>query len=277
MANRDSRFVAVGFLTSFCLTAMGVMFSEGLRAQGTHRPAQPQRAASPADSAKHIAGAYADPEDPSNVYLALKPDGTFLEGTPDGILPGKYKAEGDKVTFQIEGGSPFQLGIQRDGLRQLDYPRVYVKMEFLPEAIADKRKQVPGKASGYAGTGSRLETNERIAVGCLWTIFTAEQIFSTRGRFFAASLKQLGPPPTGAPPGGDYAGLIDPSLASGIRSGYRFVYVAGPQTALGIETYSVRADPVTPGVTGREHYYMDNGGVRHNPDRQAGPNDEHLR
>jgi hypothetical protein len=216
---------------------------------------------SPAD----IAGAYADPEDPTNVWLYLKSDGTFVEGTPDGAFGGTYRTENDKVAFQTQGGQPFQLGIKQDGLRQLDFPRVYVKMAYLPEAIAAKQVQPMGKPSARSGDRSSLETNERIAVGCLWTISVAETIYSTEGSYFTATLKQLG-------------GLVDASLASGIRSGYRIVYSPGPRGPRGIESYSVHADPVSPGVTGREHYYMDSaGGVRHNRERQAGPTDEELR
>ena len=60
-----------------------------------------------------------------------------------------------------------------------------------------------------------------------------------------------------------------------MRSGYRFTYVPGRPGALGFDAYSVQADPITPGVTGIEHYYVDNmGGIRHNSTRPAGPKDE---
>jgi IPT/TIG domain len=234
-----------------------------------------------------IMGAYADPEDPLDAWLELKSDNTFIEGTPDGEFPGKYKVEGELVSFQSGrggdlvsgvqlGGQAFQLRVESGKLRQLDYPRVYVRLDRLPEALAEDEKPVNNRAPGPGGVGFSIELNERLAVGSLWTIQAALHIYYSIRRFNGpdiTGLRQLGPP-EGASPDADYAGLIDASLASGIRNGYRFVYAAGPPVPFGIPTYSIHADPITPGVTGRSHYYTDQtGDIRRNATRPAGPND----
>ncbi len=283
----------VGLFAPFCMVAMASVFlGEGLWALGTQGSAsstkpsasqasarKPATGAASAAISKSVAGAYADPEDPTDVYFALKSDGTFLEGTPDGVLPGKYKVEGDKVAFQIEGaGQPIRYAIQPDGFRQLDYPRIYVRLRFLPEAIAGKLKQTysENSASAEARAAARLKENERIAVGCLWTIWVAQAILELEPNNIARSLNELGPAPTGAPASANFAGLIDASLASGVRNGYKFVFELGPKDACGHDTYSVRAEPMVSGVSKGEHFYMGSGRLTHNPDHQAGPRDEQL-
>ncbi len=58
------------------------------------------------------------------------------------------------------------------------------------------------------------------------------------------------------------AGLIDEVLAAGEKSGYRFMYTPGKRDVHGeINTYTVHADPVTPGVTGNQYYFTDESDV----------------
>jgi hypothetical protein len=49
--------------------------------------------------------------------------------------------------------------------------------------------------------------------------------------------------------------------ASGTCFGYRITYAAGPKFKGRIDTYTVHADPVTPGETGTNHYFMDESGI----------------
>jgi hypothetical protein len=52
------------------------------------------------------------------------------------------------------------------------------------------------------------------------------------------------------------AGLIEETLASGERSGYRFTYAAGKRDKSGrVINYTVRADPIAPEET--THYFTD--------------------
>ena len=107
---------------------------------------------------------------------------------------------------------------------------------------------------------ARMSANEASAVGSVRTINTSEvQYNSTYGIGFAANLTALGGSAstcagaTGATSAG--ACLIDDVLAGGSKSGYTFV--APGATA----TYTVNADPITPGQSGQRHFFSDQSGV----------------
>jgi type II secretory pathway pseudopilin PulG len=76
---------------------------------------------------------------------------------------------------------------------------------------------------------------------------------------YPQSLSNLGP---GNPPSSASADLIDAVLASGAKSGYVFAYTAGAAGVSGnVLSYSLTANPVTPGVTGRRGFFTDQSGV----------------
>jgi prepilin-type N-terminal cleavage/methylation domain-containing protein len=107
---------------------------------------------------------------------------------------------------------------------------------------------------------ARMSANEASAVGSVRTINTSEvQYNSTYGVGFASTLTALGGSAstcagaTGATSAG--ACLIDDVLAAGSKSGYNFA-VAG-----GGATYTVNADPITPGQSGQRHFFSDQSGV----------------
>ena len=115
---------------------------------------------------------------------------------------------------------------------------------------------------------SRRLANQASAVGSLRAINAAAITYaSTYKHGFPPSLESLGPPKSensnaSIEPTDKAAGLIDESLASGTKSNYRFTYVAGPLDSNGkIQTYTVRAEPINPGVTGDNHYFTDQSGV----------------
>jgi type II secretory pathway pseudopilin PulG len=108
--------------------------------------------------------------------------------------------------------------------------------------------------------------NERLVVGDLRVINSAATTYaSIYGHGYPPSLAALGPPKTGMKENAQAAGLIWEGLASGIVSRYRFTYAAGPKTShvdiYTIDTYTVHADPVTPGEGGDNHYFTDESGV----------------
>jgi hypothetical protein len=116
------------------------------------------------------------------------------------------------------------------------------------------------------------------AVGSLRTLNTAEITYSsTYNQGFSASLADLAPG-TAATPTAEAAGLIDSVLASGEKSGYRFVYSAGPRDANGrIDTYTITASPIKPGATETNYYYTDQTGViRQNSTGPASATDSPL-
>ncbi len=139
---------------------------------------------------------------------------------------------------------------------------------------------------------TRMRENERQVEMDLRTINIAATTYSTiYDQGYPPSLVALGPPKGLSPDASgeqvqkavnaQAAGLIDEVLASGMKVGYRFTYAPGPtkkyqfhypeRTVYSIETYTVHADPVTPGETGTHHYFTDESGViRMDWQRQAG-------
>jgi type IV pilus assembly protein PilA len=105
--------------------------------------------------------------------------------------------------------------------------------------------------------------NEASAVGSLRTINTSEVTYaSTYSKGFSPRLAALGPVAPGSQPSATSAGLIDSVLASGQKSGYNFIYTPGPRDAEGrILSYTVIAQPATPGVSGQRSFFTDQTGV----------------
>lgn len=133
---------------------------------------------------------------------------------------------------------------------------------------------------------SRMAANESAAVSYLRAINTASVTYSaTYGNGFPPSMVALGPPPAGGAATCDNADLIDAVLVTGQKSGYLFAYVgANPLstagagcTTVGFNSYSVNADPVTPGATGQRYFFTDESSIiRFNLTAAAGPNDQPI-
>ncbi len=106
---------------------------------------------------------------------------------------------------------------------------------------------------------SRMAANEASAVGSLRTINTACITYATTyGTGFPVALANLGPatPATAA-----LADLLDAVLAAGSKSGYNFAYAQPGPVAGIVQTYTVNADPITPGTTGQRHFFTNQSGV----------------
>lgn len=116
------------------------------------------------------------------------------------------------------------------------------------------------RSTGGVETDPVATANEVSAVGALRTLNTVLVMYaSTYKSGYAASLATLGP---GNPPSAQQAGLIDPTLASGTRSGYVFTYSPGQADASGkYESYSISAVPVEPGKSGRRYFFTDQSGI----------------
>jgi type IV pilus assembly protein PilA len=112
---------------------------------------------------------------------------------------------------------------------------------------------------------ARIAANEASAVGSVRTINTAEVSYATEfpATGFAAALTNLGNAPVIPPavPTVANADLIDAVLGGGMKSGYTFLApgVAGAGGAN--TTYTVNADPTTPGSSGVRHFFSDQSGV----------------
>ena len=93
---------------------------------------------------------------------------------------------------------------------------------------------------------SKAAANEVSAIGSLRTIVTAEITYSATvgSGVYAADLAAL-----------TAASLIDVSLGSGAKGGYDFALTG---TA---NTFTVTAQPTTPGTTGNRYFFADDSGV----------------
>lgn len=98
---------------------------------------------------------------------------------------------------------------------------------------------------------ARGTANEAAAEGALRTITIGQITYYALYQGYAPSLQALGPPKTGLLPSADAADLIDSRLASGSRSGYRFLYSIVDVNGDGIaDGYVVNADPENGGRNG---------------------------
>jgi prepilin-type N-terminal cleavage/methylation domain-containing protein len=109
---------------------------------------------------------------------------------------------------------------------------------------------------------SRVAANQSSAVASLHTLAIAQMTYSsTYGGGFSADITSLAPPPGGGTPSSTAAGLIDSTLASGVKSGYIFTYSPGAVDTTGrINAFSFTAVPVT-NSTGTQYYFTDTSGV----------------
>jgi type II secretory pathway pseudopilin PulG len=101
---------------------------------------------------------------------------------------------------------------------------------------------------------SKMAANEANAVGVLRTLNMATVEYSTQYGHLPPSLQNLGDPSHGVPHA-DAAGIIDSTLASGSKAGYRFTY-----QPLG-DRYIIHAEPTDTSKTGTRVFSTDETGV----------------
>jgi len=110
---------------------------------------------------------------------------------------------------------------------------------------------------------SRIAANESASVQNMRNITTANVVYSsTYGVGYATSLAALGPPSGSGVPSSANAQLIDEVLATGVKSGYTYVYTPSPPDSSGTTgSYSLNANPLSLGITGYRFFYTDDSGV----------------
>jgi|SRR5579872_1248773 len=121
---------------------------------------------------------------------------------------------------------------------------------------------------------TRMRANETSAVQSLRNICTAQMVYTTTwGVGFASTLSKLSG--GGVVVDQNNAGLIDTTLAAGLKSGYVITLTPGTTDTQGnLMTFSLNADPQVPGTSGVRHFYSDQTSViRFNPSVPAGPTD----
>lgn len=105
---------------------------------------------------------------------------------------------------------------------------------------------------------SRMSANEASAVANIRTITTAQTAYSIQyGTGFSTQLSFLGDA-GGTTSTATNAVLIDRVLATGTKSGYDFLYAVTATDGNGNPTsYTINANPVVQGATGRRFFYSD--------------------
>jgi hypothetical protein len=115
------------------------------------------------------------------------------------------------------------------------------------------------------GGPPRGQANDSSAVGALRTLNTAAVTYEgTYNNGYPPSLQALADPGSGQQPSCAAAALIDSTLASGQKSGYRFTYTPGPAVEKaaagcppGVKSYTFIARPFEFGKTGRYNLFTD--------------------
>jgi type IV pilus assembly protein PilA len=111
---------------------------------------------------------------------------------------------------------------------------------------------------------SRMSANESSAVSSVRTITTAETTYSTvyPNIGYSVALTDLGEGNGGGPCVASQiqACLIDKVLASGSKAGYKLTYVQDGSSTPSV-AYSVNADPISRGSTGRRSFFTNQPGV----------------
>lgn len=110
---------------------------------------------------------------------------------------------------------------------------------------------------------SKMRANEAAVAGALRSVTTANETYqATYARGYAPDFASLAPPPAGTAPSATASGLIDPTLASGTRNGYTFIYAAIDTDGNGqFDQYTVNANPVQAGTSGEKYFYVDHTNV----------------
>lgn len=127
---------------------------------------------------------------------------------------------------------------------------------------------------------ARISANQASAVESIRTIMTAESSYQTSYGVYAPTMVALGSPNPaacgpGVPPTPAQFCFLDSNLANATtaatgKSGYFFTYVIGASN----NSFTLNADPVTPGSTGDMHYFADESQViRFNAAAPAGAAD----
>jgi type IV pilus assembly protein PilA len=104
---------------------------------------------------------------------------------------------------------------------------------------------------------AKMAANEASAVATLRTLNTSAVAFSTTYGAYPLHLTNLAP---SSAPTSTAADLVDSVLGNdpATKSGYTFVWVG---TGTPVSSYTLKATPVTQGVTGQRGFFTDQSGV----------------
>jgi type IV pilus assembly protein PilA len=119
---------------------------------------------------------------------------------------------------------------------------------------------------------AQLAYNEASALGSVRTLNTACVTYAVSyNTGYPRSLGNLGG--SGSPSAAS-AAMIDNALAGGTKDGYEFKYRPGAANGSMTPTYTIQANPITPGETGQRYFFTDETGIiRYNLARPATKDD----
>lgn len=106
---------------------------------------------------------------------------------------------------------------------------------------------------------SKMTANEASAVQTLRDINTAQSVYSIQyGIGFSTNLQYLGGSSTGTASSTTALLIPDPVAQTGVKQGFQFAYVVTGTDSQGFPSaYTVNANPITPGSTGRRWFFTD--------------------
>ena len=140
------------------------------------------------------------------------------------------------------------------------------------KGFANRASYRRGDHSDYRGDRYSQPAAVKMAANqaSLRTLNTREVTYScTYNQGFASTLAQLGPPASGHTTSSN-AGLVDSVLSGGSKSGYSFVYAASAVVNRSTPNYTLNANPISVGATGKNYYFTDaTNMIRQNPSAQA--------
>jgi type IV pilus assembly protein PilA len=110
---------------------------------------------------------------------------------------------------------------------------------------------------------AKISANESSAVSSIHAVDTAEiaysSMYNTIG--YSAALADLGTGGVSPCPGTATAScFIDPALASGTKSGYKFTYVQNTASSPSIQ-FTINADPIIQSITGERGFFSDESNI----------------
>ena len=109
---------------------------------------------------------------------------------------------------------------------------------------------------------AKIQGNETAAVGALKTLTESTVMYSNSYGGFPHAISDMGPGGSGTAPTSASADLIDSTLATGVKSGYKFTFTVVSSDAAGnVLSYTITATPVTPGTTGQRSFFTDPSGT----------------
>jgi hypothetical protein len=125
-------------------------------------------------------------------------------------------------------------------------------------------------ALAFEWDAEEIESTERGAIDTLKKVAEAVEAYRRTYSRLPDSLDKLGPPPRGAAPSADAAGLLDSDLAAGLKAGYKLrLVIEGASTVGAPAKYELAAAPESYGRTGRRSFFRDSGGTIRGADHQG--------